>query len=160
VTLAPDLDTARSLEFFVPGIPEPQGSKTVVGRGKATRAIEDNPQLPAWRTEVSNAAARLWGRDPLPPRVAVAASLTFVFPRPNYHFGARGVAPRWSGPQRVFTKPDLDKLVRAVCDAMQSGGVVSNDSQIAEFVEPFGKWYADPGQPWGSRPGVHVRLEW
>lgn len=161
VIVQPDFAAARTLKLFVVGIPEPQGSKTVVGRGKRARAIEDNPHLPAWRTEVSNAAHELWQpREPLPPRVSVAASMVFVFPRPNYHFGARGIAPRWAGPVRVFTRPDLDKLVRAVCDALKTAGVVTDDSQIAEFVAPFGKWYADASLPWGARPGVHIRLEW
>jgi endodeoxyribonuclease RusA len=168
---------ANQMAFFVPGEPQPQGSKVVrtnVRRGRPVPEapkfwlVEDNQRSRPWRTLLSNEAARLWGgRPPLGRRESVALSLLAVFPRPGYHFSqakhpgrADGLLPCWAGPIAHVVDPDLDKLTRAAGDALKVAGVIRDDAQIAEFVQPFGKWYADPGQPWGGRPGMHVRLEW
>ena len=39
----------------------------------------------------------------------------------------RGYAPK-------TTAPDLDKLVRAVCDALQAGGLITSDARIATLT--------------------------
>ena len=47
--------------------------------------------------------------------------------------------------------PDLDNLTKAVKDELEKSEVVKNDSQIAEYVEPFKKI-------WSNNPGVTIIL--
>lgn len=133
----------RSL--FVEGIPKPQGSKSArVVRGRAVM-YEANKQLHAWRDKVTTAARieanqngwPAWG-DP------VRVCMTFHIPRPAT------VSPM----QRRYpsVKPDLDKLARAVNDAIVKAGLIIDDSQIVSLqVE---KRYAD-----GVSPGVLLTIE-
>ena len=167
----------RTLAFFVPGEAAPQGSKTIgrnFRRGQAVAVApkvwvrEDNRKTKPWRALVSDVAALHWGdRPPLHPHVDVSLSLLVVIARPKGHYSASahptredGLYERYAGPRRHRGTPDLDKLTRAICDALKVAGVIADDAQINEYVAPFAKWYADASCPWGSRPGVHVRLEW
>lgn len=121
------------IEFTVYGTPAPQGSKRHVGRG---RMIESSRRLEPWRQQVSGTAlvtiADYINSDPLrvtpfPPmphfkaHVPVEITMNFYFNRPK------------SAKRRAMTvKPDGDKLVRAIFDAIK-GIVIYDDSQIVEF---------------------------
>lgn len=126
-------DPAAVLSFTVPGVPQPQGSKRLLGR----RLVESNDAtLRPWRTSVT-AHALAAPRDGvlLPFTGAVAVRVTFRFPRPGGHFGSgrnRGRL-RGSAPARHRVRPDADKLVRAVCDALTDAGVWRDDAQVAEL---------------------------
>jgi crossover junction endodeoxyribonuclease RusA len=111
--------------FSVPGIPIPQGSKTRWGS-------EDNPHTKPWRQAVAEHARRLALDGPILGSVAV--SVDFVFPRPKAHYRTgryadwlRDDAPHWH-----TNTPDLDKLARAIGDALR-GVVLRDDSQIAAW---------------------------
>jgi len=136
---APDT-LARPLRFIVHGAPVPQGSKRVV-RG---RLIDASKGLKPYRASVSAAAAEALGLptdDPsalqaalaaLPvARGAVAVSLRFGLVRPRGHYGTGRNADvlRPSAPVWPATKPDVDKLERAVLDAL-TGIVWADDSQV------------------------------
>lgn len=131
-------DSFESLAFFVEGHPVPQGSKRFVGRG---RMIEANPRLRLWRAVVSDVArAAVGGRDPIEKGVPVRLVVRFLLPRP------RTVKRVWP------TVPaDLDKLTRAVGDALTDAGVWVDDSQVVDLFAS--KRYAD------GVPGVEVRVE-
>jgi len=105
-------------------------------------------KLIPWRQEVA-AAAHSKMRDG-PWKVPVQVSCTFFFPRPKAHFGTGRNAEtlRPSAPKRPAGKPDIDKLVRAVLDAM-TGIVFSDDSQVVALDAM--KLYADM-----ETPGVTV----
>jgi len=62
----------------------------------------------------------------------VQVKVEFVFPRPKAHFGTGRNAGslKASAPSYVSTTPDLDKLARALGDALK-GIVLRDDSQIA-----------------------------
>jgi crossover junction endodeoxyribonuclease RusA len=79
--------------------------------------------------------------------------LRFVFPRPRSHYrtGKNQHLLRDSAPIWHATKPDVDKLCRAVFDSL-SGVLIQDDSQIASLRAE--KVYADPEDV----PGVHVAL--
>jgi Holliday junction resolvase RusA-like endonuclease len=72
---------------------------------------------------------------------AVAVELAFTFARPRGHFGRRG-GLRLSAPTRHAVRPDLDKLVRAVLDALVGAGVIRDDAQVAELhaSKRYGEW--------------------
>ena len=61
----------------------------------------------------------------------LSVSLRFSLRRPKGHFG-KGGAVRPSAPARPAKKPDIDKLARAVLDAITSSGVWIDDAQITE----------------------------
>lgn len=103
------------ISFFVPGAPAPQGSKRHVGHG---RMIESSKALGPWRERVALAAhphadGLIGG--------AVAIRLDFVMPRPKS-------TPKRSTPPAV-KKPDIDKLSRAILDAI-TGILIADDSQV------------------------------
>jgi crossover junction endodeoxyribonuclease RusA len=131
------------VKFAVAAVPVPQGSKRVV-HGHLIDVNQKN--LRSWRQLVAAEAARQ-GEPPLGE--AVAISLTFYLPRPKAHFGVRGLRPSAPGVPQV--RPDLDKMIRAVLDAL-TGVAWRDDAQIASIVAS--KLYADTGPP-----GVEVTIE-
>lgn len=105
------------ITFKVPGVPQPQGSKRHVGGG---RMIESSAKLRPWRDRVVfTAREALQGREAL---AAAVLTVTFRLPRPASVSAKRR-------PNHTV-KPDLDKLIRAVGDALTEAGVVTDDAVI------------------------------
>lgn len=111
--------------FFVPGIPRPKGSmKTFIPKhGTKPIAINDNPRTKPWQDLISLMAT-----------VAQKRNRIGIFPGPvglrlHFFFEAKtlstvGVCDFWH-----VQKPDLDKLVRAVKDALK-GIFYKDDCQV------------------------------
>ena len=119
------------VEFVVLGEPVPQGSKTVIQqKGRRPRLIEDNPLTGPWRQAVAAAASTaMAGRRPLEGPLELR--VTFVFRRPVGHFGTGRNAGRLkaSAPLYVPKRPDADKLLRAIGDAI-TAIVCRDDAQL------------------------------
>lgn len=129
--------TAIGNPLFVPGTPAPQGSKRHVGRGIL---VESSTAVGPWRERVALAVHQA-GWQPLAGPVAV--DLTFVMPRPKS-------APKRSTPPAT-KRPDIDKLTRAILDAISGIGFV-DDAQVIELHA--NKRLADPG----CQPGVWITV--
>ena len=130
------------LHFFVPGTPIPQGSKQPV------TMRESSPGLVAWRHDVIVMARQARaGRWPcvVPPGVVRVQAL-FRFNRPK--------SGLWKDAVHPGRPPDLDKLQRAVGDALTMAGVVVDDAQIVEWFT-WKRWV----EPGGLAPGVGVMVE-
>lgn len=123
------------LHTIVYADPAPKGSLKCIGRRgrRAHVLIDDNPRTDRFRARVSGALALA---DPLPAASPVIVDLLFTLPRPASHYRTgrhadqlRDDAPHWPVKR---SSGDLDKLVRAVLDAMQDGhnAVLPDDSQI------------------------------
>lgn len=129
------------LSFDALGVPAPQGSKRVV-RGHLIDA--NAPRLRPWRALMTEAAitAMAASGHPTPTLVPVAVSARFYFPHPKGHYGTGRNAEilRARAPQYVAVRPDLDKLVRALLDAL-TGVVWRDDAQVVSLRA--GKEYAD-----------------
>lgn len=128
----------NDVAFTVPGVPAPQGSKTRTKWG----VREDNPATRPWRSAVAwEATAAMQGRAALtgPLRLEVV----FAFPRPRSHFGTGRNADRLKDTAPTFhsAKPDCDKLVRAIGDALS--GIVCRDDAEFSVVEAR-KVYGSP----------------
>jgi crossover junction endodeoxyribonuclease RusA len=110
-----------------------------------------NPHLTGWRTKLARAARTYKGTT---PRLTgpILIRLTFYMPRPAHHIAPDGsvFANAAATPCR---KPDLDKLVRAVFDALTDAEVWGDDGQ-AVAVEARKVW-ADPS----TQPGAQIELE-
>lgn len=130
------------IEFFVPGRPAPQGSKRHVGRGIL---IESSKEVGPWRERVAIAAhtAMLHADTPIIAG-AVSVCLNFVLPRPKS-------APKRSTPPAI-KRPDLDKLERAILDAI-TGTIIADDSQVISLTGY--KRLAEIDET----PGVEIRVE-
>lgn len=131
------------LDFFAEGTPVPQGSKNAYVRGGRAVLVDANPRLKAWRSAVRSAAEAAiaeagWETLDEPCRVY----LGFTMPRPK--------RPRWGLPA---VKPDLDKLTRAVFDALTDAGVWRDDSRVVSME--VAKRSADDE---GAVPGVWVEV--
>lgn len=156
----------RRLEFTVIGLPQTKGStrafaipakdhttggplmKHTIDRSSGQvvaapvyRAVttSDNPKLKDWQHAVATGASRALDQLPELERQvfagAVAIDLTFELPRPQ------------SLPKKTHAhlkKPDLDKLIRAVKDAL-TAVLWRDDSQVVEIRAR--KRYADPTTP-------------
>lgn len=107
--------------FNVEGTAASQGSKKAFIVGGKVNLVEMSKNLPAWRALVTRAAMRAWNRPALDCPVSVQA--TFRIPKPkSTKFTGYPAGP-----------PDTDKLQRAVGDALQAAGVLSNDSRIVHW---------------------------
>lgn len=127
------------LSFFVPGVPKPQGSKRSLGRGIM---VESCKTLKPWRETVALVAHNaMEGREPLTGPISVY--LDFVMPRPK-------ATPKKEQPWAT-KRPDIDKLARAVLDAL-TGVVIKDDSQV--ICLDLSKSIAYPTQ----HAGVYINL--
>jgi len=127
------------IEIVVPGVPAPQGSKTRTRWG----VREDNPATKPWRNAVAGYALEaMSGQQPIAGPVRVEA--VFTFPRPKGHYGSGRNAGqlKQSAPVHCDKAPDLDKLLRAIGDAL-TGVVLVDDSRIVEVAAR--KTYGTPG---------------
>lgn len=108
----------------VMGLPQQQGSKNPWGG-------ESNKKLTPWRGHVTQTVGEAWGDAPLllgPVKLVV----TFAFPRPAAHYGTGRNASvlKASAPKYKTSAPDLDKLQRAIGDAL-TGTAFRDDAQVA-----------------------------
>ena len=134
-----------SFSFFVPGEPITEGSTRAFASGQRVVVTHDRgPELDAWRIKVAHAAEAAAQAAYWEPRYdgPVEVWAEFRLPRPKTRKHAQ-------------TKPDLDKLQRAVGDALapyKRPGVLRDDSRIVAWSAV--KRYADDAHP----AGVTVRV--
>lgn len=135
------------LDFFVAGTPVPQGSKRAwynqITKRVMMREAQDD-RLHVWRTDVMAAAvqARYFAEErvgdltfPLDGPMSVA--LTFHFKRGIGHYGtgknSRLLKP--SAPDYPIKPPDIDKLTRAVFDALTVARIWLDDAQVVATTQ-------------------------
>lgn len=138
-----------TLCFTVFGVAQPMGSKRAfIPKGWARPVVTDsNRSLKSWQQLVMDATAQaILALPPTERRLlqdGVRLTVVFYLPRPK------------SAPKRITahtTAPDLDKLVRALGDAL-TGVVYRDDAQIVDLVAL--KRYA----ALGAVPSVEIRVE-
>ena len=166
-----------ALEYFVGGVAKPQGSKKAMRAKNSGKIItkEASDTLAVWRNDVAVATGEVM-RDkgllyPMSGLVALDVRFYFRAPKPltrQYRTtfakgGDAAVAQRWSELYSTWDKgslhkhygDDLDKLVRAVGDALSAGGAIADDRQIAWLTA--GKFFALYGGQ-RSRAGAKIAL--
>lgn len=132
------------LDVFVIGHPAPQGSiKAIVHKhtGRAVAIKDNNRTQKTWRGDVRDTVQRHWTSPPIDGPIRVRCD--FVMPRPLS-------TPRRRTPPAV-RKPDGDKLLRAVWDAL-THVVWTDDSRIVDWGGS--KRLAELGQT----PGCRIRV--
>lgn len=136
--------TAALVDMWITGEPRPQGSKNafVTKQGKVGMR-ESSKGVKGWRDDIymtlGSAPDAVRAHWPYTGGVTVWAE--FVLRRP-------ASAPKKSTPAAT-KKPDVEKLARAVADAVTSAGVWHDDSQVTLLVTP--KRIAEIGETPGCR---------
>ena len=118
------MHSTNSFSFTVLGKPAPQGSKTYLGHGMK----EASDRLPSWRSDIRAKAEGL-----LPSKwhaiLPMQIDVEFLFPRPQSDFRSNGQLKPSALKHCTKRVGDLDKLTRALCDAL-TGLCYHDDSQI------------------------------
>lgn len=132
------------ISFTVYGTPVPQGSMRAFVPKGWTRAVVtgDNAKTKPWRQEVAlmaRDAMNLACKSPALRPLGVSVACDFYFSRPK------------STPRRVVwktTKPDIDKLLRSVLDALK-GVCYEDDGQVI---------WACPAKYFDAQPRAEIRV--
>ena len=140
------------IEFIVYGKPQPRGSKAAVvipkhgggwvttANGRPVTAAKDtNPKSKDWMASVSAVAAEHFSGDLIAGPVRL--SVQFYLARPKCHFGTgkNSGALKSVAPQHHIQKPDTDKLLRCVQDALK-GVVWRDDCQVIGYFDTWKSW--------------------
>lgn len=140
------------IRFFAPGTPVTKGSLIPVLRRRSdgspyvTLREQMGTALVTWRAVVATQAKRAM-KQQMPFTGPLAATLTFYFPRPAADKRHTRV---WVAGNKRY---DLDKLQRAVFDAMGDAAVYLDDALVARITAEKRYVVGD------ERPGVVVVLE-
>ena len=137
--LGPPLDTDLLLDLWVAGDPAPQGSKRAF-RNKHSgkiQQVESSKRVAPWREDIRQAVLAETVTRSLVTAEPLAVELDFRLRRPvAHHISANRARPvRANAPTHPAGKPDVDKLARAVLDAIGSAGTVwVDDSQVVTLT--------------------------
>lgn len=152
------------LMLFVPGVPIPQGSHmTMISRSTGKPFIVDsNVKLAQWRNAIASAAIEMqpeWEATKqvvFPLGQPIAVRLTFIMPRPAGHYGTGRNAEKIkdSAPRFPAKMPDIDKLMRAILDALTVAQVWHDDGQVVSVNAD--KVYTHPTL--NPTPGVTISI--
>jgi crossover junction endodeoxyribonuclease RusA len=116
------------VSLVIYGIPIAQGSKRAFYKQGMKRAVlaEDSSKVKPWRQEIAIGALEQMKRLKIAPALAgtpVVVQCMFYFPRPKSL--KKAITAK-------TTKPDVDKLARAVLDAL-TGTMFADDGQVVEL---------------------------
>lgn len=139
------------IEFFVAGVPVPKGSAKAFMRpgAKFPTVMQDNreKQKP-WASAIGYAAQQEVAESI--QAGAVEINILFHMPRLKGHYGTgkNGGTLKASAPTYHTSKPDLDKLIRCVKDAL-TGIVWKDDSQVATVCA---------SKVYSEQPGAQIKI--
>lgn len=135
------------LNIWVPGIPVPQGSK----RAYNGRVVDSNQAtLRPWRDTITTTAADALAQHPgdWPATAPMNVGCRFQFPRLAAHHTKRGTV-RDNAPYYKPTRPDIDKLLRAVLDALTAAAIWADDAQVVTV---------QAGKVYDGNPGLQLHI--
>jgi crossover junction endodeoxyribonuclease RusA len=138
-----------TFSIFIPGEAAPQGSKRHVGKGVM---VESSKRVRPWRDLIVTMCLERTRAGDAGFVGPVDVWLTFRFDRPKHHYGTgrNKNLLKPAAPTYPRTGGDLDKLMRAVADALgrkHGAGVIADDADIVTFNAA--KRYATPLAPVG-----------
>jgi Holliday junction resolvase RusA-like endonuclease len=146
LTPPPSFSAPSAITFDVIGMEAAtQGSKRAMPNGIM---LETNKRLRPWRSHITDAA--LATNYPL-TTAPVSISITFRFLRPKTHYIKSGLSPKAPLHLTSKQKGDIDKLSRAVLDAL-TGTLLHDDSQVVQLSAH--KRYTTPDE----RPGALITI--
>ena len=118
------------LRFVVKGYPSPQAGVRPVPTARGVRMISTGGQkLEGWRNQVTAAALKAATEARVRFQGPVKVTTAFFYRTPKVRAGERKIAPYgWKQ-----TRPDGDKLTRAVWDALTVSGIIEDDARIVAW---------------------------
>lgn len=118
--------------FFVPGVPVPKGSARAFYNAKSGKSIV--VQTNAERQKPWASLIALMAREAglRPVSCGCRLLLVFLMPRPKSHLKKDGTVKPKAVMLEHLKKPDCDKLVRCVLDAL-TGVAYVDDSQVVRI---------------------------
>jgi Holliday junction resolvase RusA-like endonuclease len=120
------------IEFRVPGVAAPQGSKKAFRtRSGRIALVESCSRVKPYRATVALAAREVWAEGATHGTVGVSIAFTFI--RPASHYNAKGVLRAGVATHPGKGNGDIDKLCRAVLDGL-TGVIYADDSQVVSLV--------------------------
>ena len=138
-------------EFWVPGVPQPGGSKKAFMNPRTKRivVVDACKRNKDWRTSVQASAVDHYDGNPV--TCPLSLTVNFVIPRPKGHYGTGKNADKIkaSAPLYPAKKPDATKLLRSTEDAL-TGIIWRDDAQIVEQVVR---------KTWGEKSGAWIKVE-
>lgn len=141
----------------VRGTPVPQGSMRAFKAAHGDHvALKYPPAVYAWRSQVCQAVIEARVAHNLPVLLGpVSVGFGFDLARPLGHFGTGRnlLTVKPSAPPEPTTAPDLDKLVRCICDAITDAGLWRDDAQITSIIAR--KRFTVEGET----PGVRISID-
>lgn len=142
----------HGVRLFVAGQPAPQGSKDPKRNPHSghIQMVESSKKVKPWREDIRASLERHAQGVRFEQDTPVTVGLTFVMKR----LAAMPKTQRGRPTPAHTKKPDLDKLTRAVFDAITSSGVWHDDSQATKF-STLEKRYAEIGET----PGCWISLQ-
>lgn len=149
---------AGRIAIRVHGTPIPQGSKTANTFGRGVRDANATTLKP-WREHVrATAEDTCRYHDTLTGPVRVWVRFTFTRPASHWRSGRNAhllktTAPRYPG----RSCGDVDKLQRAIFDALTDANVWTDDTQVVDVRAR--KFYAGDDELALGQPGVDIILE-
>lgn len=117
----------------------PNGAMLPAGTARSRKAKDE------WRTDCRNAAIEAMG-DQQPSRVAIRLLVEFRLPYP-----ISTIRKNQMGWYPHIKYPDVDKLLRAMMDAL-TGIVWADDSQVCYCT-------VNKGYAWNDKPGAYVVID-
>ena len=149
---------ANTITIRVHGTPRPKGSKRPFSlKNKAQQIVgfamveQGGENLKDWMALIQAAAMEAYDGPML--TCAVEVNITYLFARPKSHYGTGRNAGKLkaSAPMRHITRPDRDKLDRAVHDALHN--VLYKDDSQSDIGQSC-KQYAEGDE----RPGALIQV--
>lgn len=117
------------LDEWLPGTPRPQGNPQQI-----TKHFSRYPSATVeHRNEVIRHLSSLWERPAVTEAVTVSASFWFARPASHYRTGRFSQELKTSAPVDHLQVPDVDKLLRLLCDALTIAGVIADDRLIVDI---------------------------
>jgi Holliday junction resolvase RusA-like endonuclease len=146
-------------DITVAGTPVPQGSLTpMISRSTGrVMVINKDARLATWRNSIVAAAIEAQPEQAVtrgltfPLGGPIAADVEFTMPRPQNHYGTGKNAGRVKASAPIFPArmPDIDKLLRAILDALTVAQVWADDGQVVTCIAR---------KRYGEQPGVRISV--
>jgi crossover junction endodeoxyribonuclease RusA len=127
------------IRFQVRGLAQPKGSAKIVPLRRqfpfavgsfrdllrSVAITSDNARVKAWQKDIARAARLSLGNLEMELTGAITLEAVFYLPRPT--------SRKTAADEAHVTRPDVDKLARAVADAL-TGIVWHDDSQVTDLI--------------------------
>jgi crossover junction endodeoxyribonuclease RusA len=140
------LESIMEVSFIVQGTPIPKGSMRVVPTQRGPRVVYSS-RVAHWENLIREAALAAIPQH-WPVDASIEIDMVFVLPRPKYHRRPNGTLREKYYEAPHMSHPDLDKLARAVLDAL-TGIAWRDDSQVGYMLAT---------KEYGDVPGCQIYL--